>query len=166
MYSNGFLFLFFHGGEGGYVAGERRLIEYLRNKARGFIFSTSLSPVTMAANMAGIEVLEKETERVEKLQDNIKYFCAELARYNINATSETAIIPIIIGEERKAVAIASYLYENGYYIPAIRYPTVAKGSARLRVALMSSHSKQELSRCAKLIAKAMVVCERKHTRYR
>lgn len=143
------------GGEGGYVAGEKRLIEYLRNKARGFIFSTSLSPVTMAANLAGIEVLEKETSRVRKLQGNVKYFCTELAKYGIDVKSETAIIPIIIGDEGKAVAVSSYLYEKGYFISAIRFPTVAKGSARLRVALMSSHTEEELSRCAELLYKAI-----------
>lgn len=144
------------GGEGGYVAGEKRLIEYLRNKARGFIFSTSLSPVTMAANLAGIEVLEKETSRVRRLQENVIYFCNELAKYGIDAKSETAIIPIIIGDEGKAVAVSSYLYDHGYFISAIRFPTVAKGAARLRVALMSSHTEEELSRCAELIHKAFV----------
>lgn len=143
------------GGEGGYVAGEKRLIEYLRNKARGFIFSTSLSPVAMAANMAGIEVLEKETSSVRKLQENVRYFCAALAKYGIDAKSETAIIPVIIGDEGKAVAVSEYLYENGYFISAIRFPTVPRGSARLRVALMSSHSEEELSRCAELIGRAM-----------
>ena len=143
------------GGEGGYVAGETRLIDYLRNTARGFIFSTSLSPVTMAANMAGIEVLENETSRVTKLQYNVKYFCSQLERYSINARSETAIIPVVIGDEGKALAASSYLYENGYFITAIRYPTVAKGTARLRVALMSSHTEEELEKCAELIGKAL-----------
>lgn len=143
------------GGEGGYVAGEKRLIEYLRNKARGFIFSTSLSPVAMAANMAGMEVLEKETSSVRKLQENVRYFCAALAKYGIDAKSETAIIPVIIGDEGKAVAVSEYLYENGYFISAIRFPTVPRGSARLRVALMSSHSEEELSRCAELISRAI-----------
>lgn len=143
------------GGEGGYVAGETRLIEYLRNMARGFIFSTSLSPVTMAANLAGIEVLEKEIARVTNLQHNVKYFCAQLQRYGINAKSETAIIPVMIGDEEKALAVSNYLYENGYFISAIRYPTVARGAARLRVALMSSHTEEELAKCAELIGKAL-----------
>ena len=132
-----------------------RLIDYLRNTARGFIFSTSLSPVTMAANMAGIEVLENETYRVTKLQYNVKYFCSQLERYGINARSETAIIPVVISDEGKALAASSYLYENGYFITAIRYPTVAKGTARLRVALMSSHTEEELEKCAELIGKAL-----------
>ena len=144
------------GGEGGFVAGEVRLIDYLRNKARGFIFSTSLSPVAMAANLAGLEVLETETNRVKKLQENVRYFCLQLAKQGINVNSETAIIPIVIGDEEKAMSVASYLYENGYFISAIRYPTVARGTARLRVALMSSHTEEELARCAELIGKANI----------
>lgn len=139
------------GGEGGYVAGQARLIEFLRNTARGFIFSTSLSPVTMAANIAGIEVLEKEPERVEKLQHNVRFFCSQLEKYGISVESETAIIPILIGDEANALALSEYLYENGYFVSAIRYPTVAKGSARLRLALMSSHTEEELAKCAELI---------------
>ena len=95
------------GGEGGYVAGETRLINYLRNVARGFIFSTSLSPVTMAANLAGIEVLEKEISRVTKLQYNVKYFCRQLGKYGINVKSETAIIPVIIGDEENALTVST-----------------------------------------------------------
>lgn len=145
------------GGEGGYVAGETRLINYLRNVARGFIFSTSLSPVTMAANLAGIEVLEKEISRVTKLQYNVKYFCTQLGKYGINVKSETAIIPVIIGDEENALTVSNYLHENGYFISAIRYPTVAKGAARLRVALMSSHTEAELKKCAELIGKALLM---------
>ena len=145
------------GGEGGYVAGETRLINYLRNVARGFIFSTSLSPVTMAANLAGIEVLEKEISRVTKLQYNVKYFCRQLGKYGINVKSETAIIPVIIGDEENALTVSNYLHENGYFISAIRYPTVAKGAARLRVALMSSHTEAELKKCAELIGKALLM---------
>ena len=145
------------GGEGGYVAGETRLINYLRNVARGFIFSTSLSPVTMAANLAGIEVLEKEISRVTKLQYNVKYFCTQLGKYGINVKSETAIIPVIIGDEENALTVSNYLHENGYFISAIRYPTVAKGAARLRVARMSSHTEAELKKCAELIGKALLM---------
>ena len=145
------------GVEGGYVAGETRLINYLRNVARGFIFSTSLSPVTMAANLAGIEVLEKEISRVTKLQYNVKYFCRQLGKYGINVKSETAIIPVIIGDEENALTVSNYLHENGYFISAIRYPTVAKGAARLRVALMSSHTEAELKKCAELIGKALLM---------
>lgn len=139
------------GGEGGYVAATERIIEYLRNKARGFIFSTSLSPAVMVGNIAGLEIIERESWRSKKLQDNVNYFCTELRNNGVFVESETAIIPILVGDEGKAMELSRYLFDNGYFISAIRYPTVAKGQARLRVALMATHSEEELSKCARLI---------------
>lgn len=140
------------GGEGGFVCGEKRLIEFLKNKARSFIFSTSLSPVTMASSIAALTLLmEEESKQVQKLQQNIRYFNACLARHGIHTRSETAIFPIIIGDEKKAMHISETLLEQGYYISAIRYPTVAKGSARLRIALMADHTQQQLDDVASSI---------------
>lgn len=141
------------GGEGGYVAGSSILIDYLRNMARGFIFSTSLSPSIMAANLAGIELIENEPDRVKNLQDNVVYFCNCLRAAGIDVTSDTAIIPIIIGDEKKAMEVSEKLLSSGFYISAIRYPTVAKGQARLRVALMATHTRDELKTAAELIAR-------------
>lgn len=141
------------GGEGGYVAGSKILIEYLRNTARGFIFSTSLSPAIMAADLAGIEIIEREPKRVGDLKENIDFFCDCLKNAGINVKSETAIIPIMIGDEKNATDVSQKLFEEGFFIPAIRYPTVPKGQARLRVALMSTHTKEELKKAAELIAK-------------
>lgn len=91
------------------------------------------------------------------MQYNVKYFCRQLGKYGINVKSETAIIPVIIGDEENALTVSNYLHENGYFISAIRYPTVAKGAARLRVALMSSHTEAELKKCAELIGKALLM---------
>ena len=132
------------GGEGGFVCGSRSLIEYLINKARSFIFSTALSPVSMAADLEGLRLIMEQPERVQKLQENIRFCCAALNARGIDAASETAIIPIIIGDEARAMRVMKLLKERGYYISAIRYPTVAKGSARLRLALMSSHTREDL----------------------
>lgn len=141
------------GSEGGYVCGNEILIQYLRNKARSFIFSTSLSPVTMAAALSGVKLLKAQPERAEKLKENIKRFCKCLNEEGLDVTSETAIIPIRIGDEKKALKVAKVLKEDGYYISAIRYPTVKKGEAMLRVALMYSHTQVELKDAAKAIAK-------------
>lgn len=139
------------GSEGGFVCGSKVLIEFLKNRARGFIFSTSLSPVTMAASYKAIELLEKEPKRVLRLQENVVYFCKCLQEEGILVSSETAIIPIFIGDEKKAVQISDQLFEKGYFVSAIRYPTVAKDSARFRIALMSSHHHQELKEAAQTI---------------
>lgn len=145
------------GGECGYVAGRDKndkLSEKCGKRIHIFYFTSASN---MAANLAGIEVLEKEISRVTKLQYNVKYFCTQLGKYGINVKSETAIIPVIIGDEENALTVSNYLHENGYFISAIRYPTVAKGAARLRVALMSSHTEAELKKCAELIGKALLM---------
>lgn len=143
------------GSEGGFVCGSKLLIEYLINKSRSFIFSTSLSPVTMAASKRAVELIEEEPERVQQLQENIQYCCSLLKNIGIQVESETAIIPIIVGEEEKAVKAMNSLKEQGYYISAIRYPTVAKGKARLRIVLMSSHTKQEINSLIEALGKVL-----------
>ena len=139
------------GSEGGFVCGKQILIEYLKNKSRSFIFSTSLSPAVMASSIKAIELIMNEPRRVQTLQKNVQYFCQCLRESGLKADSQTAIIPIIIGDEKKAMEIANELFEQGYYISAIRYPTVKEGSARLRVTLMSTHTEKELKRAAETI---------------
>lgn len=140
------------GSEGGFVCGSAELIQYLTNKARSFIFSTALSPVTMAAGLRGLQKIQEEPQRVAQLRDNMAFLRLELGRYGIPAQSDSAILPIIVGEEKRAMAAMEALKERGYYVSAIRYPTVARGSARLRVALMSSHTREELAGLAQALA--------------
>ena len=140
--------------EGGFVCGNNLLIDYLRNKARSFIFSTSLAPATLASAKAALKILNDEPERVQQLQHNVKYFCAQLRNHGIDVNSESAIIPIIIGSEEKALRISEKLFDEGIYISAIRYPTVAKGQARLRVAIMATHTEEDLKLAAQKIALA------------
>lgn len=140
------------GSEGGFVCGSAELIQYLTNKARSFIFSTALSPVTMAAGLRGLQKIQEEPQRVAQLRDNMAFLRLELGRYGIPVQSDSAILPIIVGEEKRAMAAMEALKERGYYVSAIRYPTVARGSARLRVALMSSHTREELAGLAQALA--------------
>ena len=140
------------GSEGGFVCGSAELIQYLINKARSFIFSTALSPVTMAAGLRGLQKIQEEPQRVVQLRDNMAFLRRELGRYGIPAQSDSAILPIIVGEEKRAMAAREALKERGYYVSTIRYPTVARGSARLRVALMSSHTREELAGLAQALA--------------
>ena len=143
------------GAEGGYVCGPRVLTEYLQNKARSYIFSTSLSPVSMGAAKRALELLEEEPWRVRRLQDNVKWFCGQLQEEGIPARSETAIVPVLVGDEEAAMEISRQLQEEGYFIPAIRYPTVRKGEAILRVALMATHTREELAGAARAIGTAV-----------
>ena len=143
------------GAEGGYVCGSRVLAEYLKNRARSYIFSTSLSPVTMAAAKRALELIEEEPWRVGRLQKNIRWFCGQLRERGIETDSETAVIPIRIGAEEKALKVSEMLMERGFFLPAIRYPTVRKGEAMLRAALMATHTKEELAEAAAAIAEAI-----------
>ena len=142
------------GAEGGFVCGNQLLIRYLTNKARSFIFSTALPPADMAAAQCGIEIIMNEPERIQKLQKNIRYFCNALNKNGIKTKSESAIIPIIIGDEAKALAIMAQLKKQDFYVSAIRYPTVPKGKARLRITMKATHSFEELDH----LADALSVC--------
>ena len=142
--------------EGGFVAGKKQLIEFLKNKSRSFIFTTAMSPAMAAGALRNLQFLESHPERVQQLQENVEFFCKALQREGLNVPqSPSAIIPVIIGDEAAALNASAKLLERGYVIPAIRYPTVAKGQARLRASLMATHTHEELERAAKAIAQVI-----------
>ena len=140
------------GSEGGYVAASQLIIDYLRNTARSFIFSTSQTPATLAAALTALNLLQADSSHVAHLQENTRCFCEALQSQGIPVQSETAIVPIPIGDEASATAVAETLFRQGIFINAIRYPTVAKGSARLRAAIMATHTPEELRTAAQTIA--------------
>lgn len=140
------------GSEGGYVCGSQLLIDYLRNVSRSFIFSTAPGAAEMAAADAALTVLEQEPARVQRLRRNVAFFIAELAARGIVVQTDSAIVPIPVGDERKAMQLSKRLLDSGFLIPAIRYPTVARGAARLRATMMSSHTEADLRRAAEIIA--------------
>ena len=131
------------GSAGGYICGSKRLIEFLINRARSFIFSTAPFPAAAAAATAGVRVIQSAIgenlcqalwARVSQLTEGLTF----------KKGAESAIIPIHVGSEKKAVDAANSLLERGIYVPAIRYPTVARGKARLRVTLTASHTKAQV----------------------
>jgi 7-keto-8-aminopelargonate synthetase-like enzyme len=133
------------GAAGGYICGSRALIDYLVNRARTFIFSTAPAPAAAAAATAGIRFVESSAgeERRSKLWQLVSEVSSMLKLQP--STHQSAIIPILIGEESKAVAAAAALREQGIFIPAIRYPTVARRQARLRLTLSAVHTHADLS---------------------
>lgn len=136
------------GCEGGFVVGSHQLIEFLKNKARSFIFTTAMSPAMAQAAANNLKFIEQHPERVKQLQENVKFFCEALHI----PVSNSAIVPIIIGDEAKALAASAKLQDKGILIPAIRYPTVAKGQARLRASIMATHTQKDLQMAADAIA--------------
>lgn len=132
------------GASGGYICGSRALADYLINRARTFIFTTAPVPAAAAAAIAGIRYVQSSAgeERRGKLWQNVS---ALLSIINSRpSTRRSAIIPIMMGEESKAVEAAAALREQGICIPAIRYPTVARGQARLRLTLTAAHTEEDL----------------------
>ena len=139
--------------EGGFVAGKQQLIDFLRNKARSFIFTTAMAPAVAAAACNNLRYIDAHPERVQNLRDNVKFFCEALQREGVNVEqSPSAIVPIVIGDEARALEISAALQNAGILIPAIRYPTVAKGQARLRASLMATHTHEQLQTAASAIA--------------
>ena len=134
------------GAEGGYIAGKKEIIDYLRNKTRSYVFSTSLSPAVISCAIKSFEILEQNLKLVQKLHSNIDYFNECLQKQNIKAHSETPIFSILIGNERRALEVAQKLFDDGYFVRAIRYPTVRIGHARLRITLTAIHTKKELKK--------------------
>ena len=143
------------GADGGYVRGPARLMEWLRHKARSFVFSTALSAAPAGAALAALQILREEPSRVARLQENAAFFRARLRGLGVAVTGETAIVPLMAGDERAAGAAAQTLREAGILISAIRYPTVARGEARLRAALRADHERAELARAAAEAARAL-----------
>lgn len=141
------------GAEGGYVCCSNIMSDFLRNKCRSYIFSTALPAATAAAAREALAIIESEPKRIEKLQDNIAFFLQELGRHGIRTSTASAIFPIIIGDSQKAVDIGKKLKHEGFLISAIRHPSVPQNAARLRITLMATHARPEISQLANALAK-------------
>ena len=133
------------GASGGYICGSRALIDLLVNRARSFIFSTAPVPAAAAAATAAIQFVQ--SAEGETRRKHLRTGVAELQSQIANRKSQIpgAILPFILGDETKAVEAAAKLREQNIFVPAIRYPTVARGKARLRVTLTASHSADDVS---------------------
>jgi 8-amino-7-oxononanoate synthase len=136
------------GASGGYICGSRALIDLLVNRARSFIFSTAPVPAAAAAASAAIQFVQSAEgqARQDVLQRRILELNSKLKIQN--SKFQSAIVPIIIGGESEAVAAAAAFRERGIFVPAIRYPTVARGKARLRVTLTAAHTAADISHLA------------------
>lgn len=140
------------GASGGYICGSRRLIDYLINRARSFIFSTAPVPATAAAATAAIHFLKSKPG--EKRRNLLWERVAELnSKLQIKNSKLSAIIPLMIGDEQKALEVAAGLRAQGILIPAIRYPTVARAAARLRLTMTAAHTAGDVKQLWDALAK-------------
>ena len=131
---------------GAFIGGSRALIDYLHNHARGYVYSTHLPPPQAAAVLAAVRLVRQADDKREQLQTNIAQFRAGAANLPyLLLPSTTAIQPLIIGDAELTVQLASRLRERGYWVGAIRPPTVPIGAARLRITLSAAHTKADIS---------------------
>jgi glycine C-acetyltransferase len=130
---------------GGFIAGQQHLIDWLVNRGRPFLFSTSAPPAVAAACIEALNILEEEPERVERLWARTNFFKQGLTNLGFDTgASETPITPVIAGEESKAVELAKLLWEEGVFTPAIVFPTVPKGRSRVRTIVTADHTEDDL----------------------
>jgi len=133
------------GSLGGYVAGSCRFVDFIRNRVRSYIFDTSLPAPSLAASLAAIDIIENEPERRERLWTLIRRFKSGIEGMGLKVMpSDSAIIPVLVGEAAPALRFASVLRERGVYTPAVRPPSVPPGMCRIRVTIMATHTEDQI----------------------
>jgi len=147
------------GALGGYVCGTRDLIDYLYHRARPFLFSTSHPPSVAATCIAAFDVLEQESERIDKLWENTHFWKKELGLLGFDIggkttpASETPITPIIIGDGARTMEFSRELFKEGVLGTGIAFPTVPEGKARVRTIMTATHTQQELQQALEVLKK-------------
>jgi 8-amino-7-oxononanoate synthase len=139
------------GSYGGYVCGSKVLREYLVNAARSMVFSTGLPPASCTAALAALEILAHDVELQQKPLKHAQYFTQLMGL----PLAQSAIVPMVLGENEKALKASAHLAENGFLVAAIRPPTVPENTARLRFTFSALHSQEQIERVAGLLKECM-----------
>jgi glycine C-acetyltransferase len=133
------------GALGGYVAGNKNLIDFLHHRGRPFLFSTSHPPSVAATCLAALDVLIEEPHLIDTLWDNTKFFKAGLRELGFNTgASQSPITPVIVGEAAAAMKLSDRLFEAGVFAQGIGFPTVARDKARVRTIVTATHTRADL----------------------
>lgn len=133
------------GGFGAYVVGRRTVIDYLVNRARPFIFTCAMPPAVLAAVLEALDVAEQEPERRQRLRDNTRHMRAGLREVGFEVSpSGTQIIPLVVGEPERTMRFCQELLDRGVFAQGIRYPSVPRGTERIRLTVTATHSKADL----------------------
>jgi len=143
------------GGIGGFAAGPADIIDFLKHTARGFVFSAALPPSTCAALIAGMDVIENEPEWLIRLHENANLMRKGLQQLGFNiGQSCSAVIPVIVGEDLTAYQLTRALHALGIYVSPVAFPAVRKGTARVRVSVMATHSTEDILKALSAFEKA------------
>lgn len=143
------------GSFGAYVAGAQTVINTLINKSHGFIYSTALPPAVIAANLKVLDLVEQDPGPTQTLWDNVGLFCRLLQEAGIDVVGQSPIIPLQVGDEERALAYSKKLFERGFFVQAIRPPTVPDGQSRLRITLGTGHTPAQIQELARALVKVM-----------
>ena len=133
------------GATGGYTASRQEIVDLLRQRSRPYLFSNSVAPNIVAASIAALDLLERDTSLRDRLAENTAYFRRKIAAVGLDVPpGEHPIVPVMLGEAKLAHAMADRLLERGVYVIGFSYPVVPKGTARIRVQVSAGHTKREL----------------------
>jgi len=144
------------GGQGGFVAGSRSLIELLRNRARTFLYTTAPMPALCGGVLEALALLEEEPERVTSLGEKAALFRRCLGEAGVPVPGDpTPIVPVITGEAERTMEAAEALFEAGYFVTGIRPPSVPRGSCRLRMTVMEPHTEAEIRGLAEAVGRIL-----------
>src|SRR5438552_7402690 len=140
------------GSHGGFTTGPKALIEYLRQRSRPYLFSNTLPPAVVMGSMAALQLLEKDDSLVQRLRENTTYFRNQLTSKNVNVREGVhPIVPILIGDTAKAIAMSAGLLDRGIYVSGFGFPVVPQGQARLRCQICAAHTREHLDRAIEAI---------------
>ncbi|NJK49038.1 aminotransferase class I/II-fold pyridoxal phosphate-dependent enzyme [Candidatus Gracilibacteria bacterium] len=139
---------------GGYIAGNKALVEYLKYTAPGFVFSVGISPPNAAASLAAIQVLKAEPERVKRLHERSKLFLELANQYRLNTgmSKGSPVIPIIVGDSLKSIQLSQTLFQQGINVPFMIYPSVPHQAARLRFFVTCNHTEEQIRTTVDILA--------------
>lgn len=139
------------GGYGGYLCASGPVIDLMRNRARTFVFSTGLPPASVAAAIAALNIIEGEPKYCQRPVELARLFCWQMGL----PAPQSPIVPLIVGEAEKALALSAALAEEGFLVAAIRPPTVPRGTARLRFTFTARHREEDVERLTETLHRLM-----------
>src|SRR5213595_1128647 len=140
------------GSHGGFTTGPNALVEYLRQKSRPYLFSNTLPPAVVMGSMAALDLLEKDNSLVRRLRENTTYFRSQLTAKGVKVRQGVhPIVPILVGDTAKAIAISAELLKRGIYVSGFGFPVVPQGAARLRCQISAAHTREHLDRAIEAI---------------
>jgi 7-keto-8-aminopelargonate synthetase-like enzyme len=145
------------GSCGGYIAGNRELIEYLKYTAPGFVYSVGMPPSNAAAALASLRLIEEDPERVARVQERSRKFLQLSKRFGLNTgfSNNTPVVPVIVGSSLRALQLSRRLYERGINVQPILYPAVEEHAARLRFFITACHTDEQIEQAVMAVAEEL-----------